>query len=219
MMDLASIDHLLTTTRSVRKRLDFEGTVDPAVLEECLRLALQAPSGSNRQTWHFMILTDRDLIARVSELYAKSFAKYAEQARRDAGSEDPVAQRRTRVADSAQWLADNMHRSPAMVIACQEGRVEAATAAAQASLYGSILPAAWSFMLALRSRGLGTCWTTLHLVYEKQVAEMLGIPDDYTQGVLLPIAPFTGEDFRPAARRPLEEVVSWNRWGAARPGL
>lgn len=216
-MDLASLDHLLTTTRSVRKRLDFDGAVDPEVLKECLRIALQAPSGSNRQTWHFVVLTDRDLIARVSELYAKSFAMYAGSAKQEAASEDPVAQRRVRVADSARWLADNMHRSPAMVLACQEGRVERSSVAAQASHYGSILPAAWSLMLALRARGLGTCWTTLHLVYEKQVAELLGIPDDYSQAVLLPIAPFTGEDFRPAPRRPLEEVVSWNGWATPEP--
>lgn len=120
------------------------------------------------------------------------------------------------MADSARHLADTLHRSPVMVIACQEGRVEEANVATQASFYGSILPAAWSLMLALRSRGLGTCWTTLHLAYERQVAELLGLPESYTQAVLLPIAHYRGEDFKPAPRLPLEEVTSWNRFGQPR---
>jgi len=171
-MDIASTDHLLTTTRSVRKRLDFSRPVDSAVILQCIDIALQAPTGSNSQGWSFVVVTDAAKRKTIADYYAKSFAAYAGDPSRRAtyDAADTRAQQMPKVVDSAVYLAEHMHEAPVMVIPCIEGRVEKEPVVAQAGTYGSILPAAWSFMLALRSRGLGTAWTTLHLVYEHEVA-------------------------------------------------
>jgi nitroreductase len=206
-MDLDAIDHVLTTTRSVRKRLDLARPVEPEVIERCLELAIQAPSGSDRQGWHFVVVTEPELRWGLAELYRKSFDQYIG---RDARAD------RNPVRDSAIYLADHFHEVPVLILACYEGRVEEAGLMAQAGLYGSILPAAWSLMLALRARGLGSAWTTLHLRYEREAAELLGLPPTFTQAALLPVAYFTGDDFRPARRAPAAERTSWNRFGRRR---
>lgn len=217
-MDLASIDHLLSTTRSVRKRLDFTRAVEPAVLMNCIELALQAPTGSNSQGWSFVVVTDPAKRKAIADHYRKSFQDYANDPTRRASYEtvDPRAEQMPRVIDSAVYLAEHLHEAPVMVIACIEGRVENAGPVWQAGLYGSILPAAWSFMLALRSRGLGTAWTTLHLVYEREVGKLLGLPETVTQAVLFPVAYYTGDDFKPAKRLPAHQLVHWDAWGEHR---
>ena len=216
-MDLTSIDKLLTTTRSVRKRLDLERPVPPEIIAECLEIAIQAPTGGNSQGWHFMIVTDAAKKAQIGELYKESFYIYArsrQEQMESRGSREHDADQQGRVVKSAVYLAQNMHKVPLMVIPCIEGRVENLEPMAQAGLYGSILPAAWSLMFALRARGLGAAWTTLHLRYEKEIAEILGIPNHITQAALLPVAYYNGEDFKPAKRVPAVEVTSWNSWGS-----
>ena len=213
-MDLATCDELLTTTRSVRKRLDFTRPVPREVVERCLEIALQAPTGSNVQGWHFYVVTDPEKKRGLADLYRKAFELYATNPafQRSYPPDDPRAAQHPRVQASARHLAEHLHEAPLLVIPCIEGRVENAGVLAQASIYGSILPAAWSFMLALRARGLGTAWTTLHLMYEKEAAQLLGIPDQVTQCALLPVAYTTGGDFRPARRLPLARVLHWDRW-------
>jgi nitroreductase len=99
------------------------------------------------------------------------------------------------------------------VIPCVQGRFEGKSNALVASMYGSIIPAAWSFMLAARSRGLGTVWTTFHLMHEREVAEILGIPyDEVTQVSLIPVAYTIGTDFKPGRRKPLDSMIHWNSW-------
>ena len=218
-MDLATVDKLLTTTRSVRKRLDLDRPVPPEVIQECLEIAIQAPTGSNSQGWHFMVVTDAEKKAQIGELYKQSFFIYArsnEEQTDSRGNRDHDPEQQSRVVKSAVFLAQNMHRVPVMVIPCIEGRVENAGLMAQAGLYGSILPAAWSFMFALRARGLGAAWTTLHLRYENEIADILGIPRHITQAALLPVAYYTGDDFQPAKRVPAAEVTSWESWGSKR---
>jgi len=217
-MDLATTDHLLLTTRSVRKRLDFSRAVEPEVIERCIEIALQAPTGSNAQGWHFLVVTDADKRAVIGKLYCEAFEAYLgnPELRASYPDDDLRAGQMPRVLSSAHWLAQHMHEVPVMVIPCIEGRVENAGPVGQASVYGSILPATWSFMLAARARGLGSAWTTLHLLHEKTVAELLGIPDHVTQGALLPVAYFTGTDFKPATRLPAKELTSWNSWGTPR---
>ena len=218
-MDLATVDKLLTTTRSVRKRLDLTRSVEPEILEECLDLAIQAPTGGNSQGWHFLVITDAAKKAKIGELYKQSFYIYARSSAEQSGqpAQDEATQKQMgRVVKSAVHLANHMHEVPVMVIPCIEHRVENMGLMAQAGLYGSILPAAWSFMLALRARGLGTAWTTLHLRYETEIAELLGIPANITQAALLPVAYFTGDDFQPAKRVPATQVTSWNSWGNGR---
>ncbi len=210
-MDLQTVDTLLTTTRTVRKRLDFDRPVEREIIERCLQIAIQAPTGSNAQGWHFVIVTDAAKKAAIGELYRQSFFIYANQRSEQPRRHAPEEQMQ-RVVSSSVYLANNMHRAPVMVIPCIEGRVENAGQMAQAGLYGSILPAAWSFMLALRARGLGAAWTSLHLRYAQEVADLLGLPEYITQAALLPVAYFTGETFHPAKRRPLEEVVHWEGW-------
>lgn len=216
-MDLATADLLLTTTRSVRKRLDFDRPVEPAIIERCIDIAIQAPTGSNRQGWRFVVVTDADVRSEVAALYRQSFELYAQQTAASApdAAADHAAQN-ARVRASAIYLAEHMHEAPALIIPCITGRVEAAGVMAQAGLYGSILPAAWSLMLALRARGLGSAWTTLHLRYEQEVAAILGIPENVTQAALLPVAYIKGDQPKPARRGPGREVTSWNTWGEQR---
>jgi nitroreductase len=216
-MDLESVDRLLTTTRSVRKRLDLARPVDPRLIEQCIEIALQAPTGSNAQGWQFVVVTDAAKRARIGELYRKAFALYrARPEQPEYAATDPRHDQLPRVLDSATYLADHLHEVPVHVIPCVEGRCESQPPVVQASLYGSILPAAWSLMLALRARGLGSAWTTLHLVFEKEVAGLLGIPESVTQAALLPVAWYRGNDFAPARRLPARELTHWNAWGKRR---
>jgi nitroreductase len=208
-------DELLTTTRSVRKRLDLDRPVPVELVEECITVALQAPTGSNSQGWQWIVVTDADLRARIGEYYGKSFARYrdAGSSRRHlagAGAERLATQER--VSSSADYLAEVMGRVPVLVIACLTVGPELPSGN-QAGLWGSLLPAAWSYQLAARARGLGSAWTTLHLAYENEVAELLGIPPEVRQGVLLPTAYFTGETFKPAPREPVSTVLHHDRWG------
>ncbi|MEZ5557951.1 MAG: nitroreductase family protein [Pseudomonadales bacterium] len=213
-------DELLATTRAVRKRLDFDRPVERAVIEECMALALQAPSGSNAQSWHFVFVTDADKRAQIAELYRQAFAGYAQSPMSAAAqhADDPsMSETQERVMSSAQYLADNLHRAPVFFIPCHAGRYDGFAGeganVAQASAFGSIIPAAWSFMLAARSRGLGTCWTTLHLMHERKVAEILGIPfEAITQVALVPVAYTLGTDFKVAPRKPMDGVVHFDSW-------
>jgi nitroreductase len=210
--DLSQTDRLLTTTRSVRKRLDFTRPVPRAVLLECLEIALQAPSGGNSQPWRWLIVDDPAKKERVAELYRKAHDPYM-ATNRAAAEQAGKLESMEKIMDSSSYLSEHMHEVPVMVIPCLLQRLpEGASVADTAGFYGSILPAAWSFMLALRSRGLGSAWTTLHLNYEHDVAEILGIPETVTQAALLPVAYYTGDDFKPAPRRPVEEIIYLNGW-------
>ena len=213
-MDLATCDWLLTTTRSVRKRLDFARPVERDVIERCIEIALQAPTGSNAQGWHFVVVTDAAKKKGLRDLYHQAFQGYLSnpQFRRQYEPSDLRAAQQPRVESSATYLAEHLHEAPVLVIPCVEGRVEQTGVLGQASIYGSILPAAWSFMLALRARGLGSAWTTLHLAFEKQAAQLLGIPDHVTQAALLPVAYTKGTSFKPATRLPAQRLTHWNTW-------
>jgi nitroreductase len=212
-LDLTA-DQLLSTTRSVRKRLDLGRPVETEIVLECLDLALQAPTGSNRQGWHWMFITDADKKKALADLYKTNFLAYRDSgARPTYADSDTRAQRQSAVTDSANYLADHFHEVPILMIPLLEGRLDNLPAFAAASTWGSLLPAVWSFMLALRSRGLGSAWTTLHLPSEREAAEILGIPfDQYTQGGLFPIAYTIGTEFKPAARIPTDQIVHWNSW-------
>lgn len=209
-------EEVLTTTRSVRKRLDFSRAVDAQLIRECLEIAMQAPTGSNAQGWHFVVVTDPAKRQGLAELYRRGWALYT-SAPRDfeklAQTRPDYAATMQRVVSSSQYLADHMQDAPVHVIPCVHGRPEGLSAGMQASLFGSILPAAWSFMLAARDRGLGSAWTSLHLLFERDAAELLGIPyEKITQAALLPVAYTVGTDFKPAPREPLENVLHWNGW-------
>jgi len=206
-------DELLSTTRSVRKRLDLSRPVEREVIEECLVLALQAPTGSNRQGWQWVFVTDPEKKQAIAEHYAASFDPYANTPGPQYDESDVRAGRQDAVRSSAVYLRQHFHEVPVMLIPCLEGRIDGADSFVQASYWGSILPAVWSMMLALRSRGIGSAWTTLHLPREREVAELLGIPyDRYTQAGLFPIAYTVGTEFKPAGRLPLEDIVHWDTW-------
>ncbi len=211
-----SPDELLTTTRAVRRRLDLDRPVERSLIEECLGIALQAPTGGNRQRWHFVVVTDPGKRAAIAQLYRKAWAVYltmptaAPNLRFDDPTRDAVQRR---VGDSAQYLADNLERVPVLLIPCFPGRLDGQPSSAQAGAWGSILPAVWSFMLAARARGLGTAWTTLHLLHEREAAGVLGIPyEQFTQAALIPVAYTRGTDFKPAHREPLGSVLHWDAW-------
>ncbi|MQA85549.1 MAG: nitroreductase [Streptosporangiales bacterium] len=208
-MDTAVTDHLLSTTRAVRRRLDLGRPVEREVILDCVRLAVQAPTGSNRQNWRWVVVTDPDTRARLAELYRSGGSSYLRRQ-----LEAHPSGQNARVFSSAQYLLEVLHRVPVLVIPCVEGGPSAPTNRGAAPFYGSILPAVWSFMLALRSRGLGSAWTTFHLAHEREAAEILGIPEGITQVALIPVAYAKGDDFKPARRRPVEEITYWDRWNA-----
>lgn len=209
-----SADEVLTTTRSVRKRLDLDRPVEREVILEALEIALQAPTGSNSQGWSWFFVEDADKKKVIADFYAANFYEYRKNPRSAQYPEgDLRAQRRDAVTSSAEYLADNFHRVPVLLIPLIQGRLDGAPVFGAASAWGSILPAVWSFMLALRERGLGSAWTTLHLPHEREVAEILGIPyDQYTQAGLFPIAYTLGTDFKPAPRLALDDLVHWDTW-------
>lgn len=206
-LDISVTDLLLSTTRAVRKRLDLTRPVEREVVLECLRLGVQAPTASNSQIWRWVVVTDPEKRAALANLYRDAGSEYL---RSQANASDDQTRR---VFDSALYLADHLEEVPVHVIPCVQGRVEEMTNEEAAAFYGSIIPAAWSFMLALRSRGLGSVWTTLHLGREREAAHLLGIPEDVTQIALLPVAYTIGTDFKPARRPPVEEITYWNTWG------
>ena len=214
-----SPQELLTTTRSVRKRLDFSRPVEPEVIRECLELAVQAPTGANSQGWHFVVVTDPDQRKALGAIYRKGYWFY----RQKTAASHPLYQGRKlspeqattlrKVRDSSEYLADHMHEAPVLVVPCIWGRVVEDSTAEQAGVWGSILPAVWSFMLAARLHGLGTSWTSVHLYYEQEAAEVLGIPyEQVMQAALIPVAYTLGTDFKPVARIPMESILHWDRW-------
>jgi Nitroreductase len=209
------LDELLTTTRSVRKRLDLDRPVPIELVRECLEIALQAPSGSNRQGWHWIVVTDPEIRARIGDYYRRAFSAYY---RSDASAltlykDDPArAEIQRRVAESGLYLGEHMGKVPVLVIPCIHVPTGELPAGNQAGLWGSLLPAAWSYMLAARARGLGTAWTTLHLTYEREVADLLGLPTDIRQGALIPTAYYTGDTFRPAHRDPVDKILHLDHW-------
>ncbi len=206
-------DELLTTTRTVRKRLDLERPVPMELIRECIEIALQAPSGSNRQTWHWLVITDAEKRAAIGEYYRRAVEKYlagpgaAGKLYADDPARGPIQRR---IGDSVAYLGERMGQVPVLVIPCLQAR--SLPAGNQAGLWGSILPSAWSYMLAARARGLGTAWTTLHLNYEQEVGELLGLPEEIRQTVLIPTAYTIGTEFRPAPRQPIDDVLHVDSW-------
>ncbi len=201
--DLTQTDALLSTTRAVRKRLDFDRDVPDEVLLECLQLATQAPTGSNRQGWRWMVIRDAEKKEALADMYRRAGGDYLKAAAADADAGSQTG----RVLDSANFLAEKLGEVPVMVIPMIVGRLDDGTTNSAAGLFGSIIPAIWSFQLALRSRGLGSCYTTLHLGMENEAAELLGIPPHMTQAALLPVAYTKGTDFKAAKRPPVSEIT------------
>ena len=206
-LDLAVCDELLATTRAVRKRLDLSRPVPREVVNECLELAVQAPTGSNSQTWRWVVVDDADKRKGLADLYRRQAEPYLTTASKTASGQTG------RVFDSALYLMEHLHEVPVHVIPCLQGRPDDGASVTQLGGYfASIYPAVWSFQLALRARGLGSCLTTLHLGFESEAAELLGIPDDVVQTALLPVAWTVGTDFRRATRPPVADITHWNAW-------
>jgi len=222
-IDLASVDRVLQTTRSVRLRLDLERPVPEHLIEEAIEVALQAPTGANSQDWRFVAVTDPDLRKKIADLYRKGSELYLQgktglsrtgmSVTRQYASDDPRQRRMPAVLKSAVHLIENLHRVPVHVIPCIQGRFEKEDVFTQAAMWGSILPATWSLMLALRARGIASAWTTFTLLHEREMANLLGIPETHTQAALLPVAWLKGGDLHPAPRFPARDLTYWNRWG------
>jgi nitroreductase len=205
-------DELLTTTRAVRKRLDLDRPVDRALIEECISIALQAPSGSNRQAWQWLAVDDADTKLRLAEQYRSVFDSY--QPRSSGYAEgDTRAERRDAVTASSIHLRDHLHEVPVLMVVYQEGRIEQLPLGSHPGFWGSVVPAIWSFMLALRARGLGSTWTTMTCRREPEVAKVLGVNhEEYTQIGMFPVAYTIGTNFKPAPRLDPSSVIHWNSW-------
>ena len=208
------VERLLTTTRSVRRSLDLDTPVDRADIRECLRIGLQAANGSNQQSWRWLLVFEPALREKIAALYRDAYLlRVGGQMIADL---IPAETSQGRLLSSIEWLVENMAKVPLLVIPCYEPstpRIDGDESFHRATLYGSIFPAVWNFQLALHARGYGTCLTTLHLHHERTVGELLGIPETYLQACLLPVGRLpTGRAFRPARRRPVEEVVAVDGW-------
>ena len=211
-----SVDQVLTTTRAVRKRLDFDRPLDFSVIRECLDVAVQAPTGSVGQLWHFVFVDDPDKRKAIGDLYKRAWPEYVAAPYSIYNlhkGDDSMTDVAARAGASAEYLVENMHRAPWLMVALIAGRYDGADSMSGAGVYGSILPAVWSFMLAARERALGTCWTTVHLRYEREAAEVLGIPyEEFTQVALVPIAYTLGTEFKAAPRKDLDSFIHLNGW-------
>ncbi|WP_131738480.1 nitroreductase family protein [Actinomadura roseirufa] len=204
-------DELLTTTRAVRRRLDLTRPVPMELIRECLEVAVQAPNGGNRQAWQWIVVTDPETRKAIGSYYYRAFRAYTATGAGASGAPDSTEHQK-RVTASATHLAERMGEVPVLMIPCLRLSTGDLPEGNQAGLWGSLLPAVWNYALAARARGLGTAWTTLHLVHEREVAELLGLPGEVRQAALIPTAYYTGETFRPAPRVPLDEVLHFDRW-------
>ncbi len=195
-----AVDWALGTTRSVRRKIDWERPVERHLIEECIEVAVQAPTGMDAEAWRFLVLDEPEPKQAVAELYRRAMERFA-------------AVRPDGPKSTAQQLAARLEDLPALILVCSEGQPFADSNAMRVAFYASVLPAAWSLMVALRARRIGSTWTTLLLAHEQEAARALGIPDGVTQTVLLPVGHMDGARLRPAARRPAREVTYWNAWG------
>lgn len=223
-----TVEEVLTTTRAVRRRLDLERPVDRSTIRECFEIAFQAPSADNRQAWAWVAVDDPVTKLAMADIYRRCITKVLsdlQNSRPDGQAEfermgmspavDPIAAQRTYA--SVQHLTEHLHEVPVLVIGMMRGRTEGLGLLQSAMMWGSVAPAAWSFMLALRARGMGSCWTTVHLGAEAEMAEILGIPADFTQIGLFPVAYTIGTEFRPGPRAAIDSAVRWNAWNATTP--
>lgn len=221
-LDLASVDHVLTTTRAVRKRLDLTRPVEREVIERCLEIAIQAPTALYGETWHFVVVTDPTQRAAVAEIYRRAGAGIRAgtvsldsylSGLRATSPEDKRFTPQQKMFSGGVELMKHLPEVPVLILACAEGRVENAGPGAQASLYGSIFPAVWSLLLAFRARGIGSVLTTLHIgPFEREMARVLELPAHVTQAALVAAGCFTGSDFKPAKRAPVRSCIHWDRW-------
>ncbi len=211
--DLAQTDHLLSTTRAVRKRLDLTRAVPRELILDCVRISTQSPAGGNYQKWRWVIVDDPDRKLVIAEAYRRSYAPYIAKQQEAVARAGNTAESNP-IIDSSTHLAEVLEQVPVLAIPCALGQPADAgeTGGSQQGWWGSIVPAVWSYCLAARSRGLGTAWTTLHLPYENEVGDALGIPDTVTQIACIPTAFYTGDDFKLARRKPAEDVTYWNSW-------
>lgn len=210
-----TVDEVLTTTRAVRRRLDFDRPVPRDVLRDCVEVAQQAPNGSNAQGWRFLLVDDPTTKAALAEIYARGYDELAVPAADSYETTQPEHARIRQISRSADHLREHLHRVPAMLVPCVTPRPpeRGVTLVQQAGYWSSLLPAVWSFMLAARERGLGTTWTTLHLLYERDAADVLGVPfESVAQGPLIPIGYTVGTEFKRADRLPVDDVMRWNKW-------
>jgi nitroreductase len=215
MLSQLTVDEVLTTTRAVRKRLDFTRSVERHVIEECLAAAHQAPNGGNLQTWGFVVITDRDKRTALAALYRNGYDAFVSSPIAAAmGYSNPAASAaQRRILASIDYLVEHLEQAPFFVIPCMAPRAEGLPTALQHAIYGSIMPAVWSFMLAARARALGTCWTIFHLYHEEEAAKLLGIPyRDVMQVALIPVAHAQGTAFRPGPRQPVQTTIHWETW-------
>jgi nitroreductase len=206
-IDVGQVDHVLATTRAVRRRLDFSRPVGNQVLLDCIDLAEQAPTGGNQGSRRWIIVRDQAVKDEIGELYRRTAVPFmAPIVERLQGTDHP----QERVLVSSLYLAEHLAEVPAIVIPTIIGRYDGS---GRPGLFDSVIQAAWSFCLALRARGLGTTWVTAALQDEAKVKEILGIPDTMTEIVVLPVGWTRGTDFRRAPRRPARTITYFDRFG------
>lgn len=207
-----SAEEVLTTTRAVRKRLDLQRPVERHVVEACLRIAFQAPNGSNQQTWGWVLVDDPGIRSEMARIYRAALDDYVARPRAVTGSRPPESAEQRRMTESVMHLTRHMADVPILLVPTFHGRVDDKGTFWQASRWGSIAPGVWSFMLALRLHGLGSAWTTLHLLREREMGDLLGIPESETQAGMFPVAYTIGTRFRAADRAGSETRIRWNHW-------
>lgn len=198
-IDIDAVDHYLSTARSVRRKIDFERPISRKDLEACVNVAVQAPTGIPGETWRFLIVDDGETKQRVAAVYRDVITEL-------------MTERGLPMKQTQQALMDRLPEMPCMVFVCSLGQ-PMPTHAGQVAFFGSVLPAAWSLMLAMRVRGIGATWTSVLSARCEQIAEILNIPDDVTQTVMLPCGYTKDATLKPADRLSAADVTYWNSWG------
>lgn len=199
----------MRTQRAVRRVLP--DPVDEQVVLRCIELALKAPTGSNGQNWEFVVVTDRDVKAKLARAYRRSWRPYHAIGRR-VTRDDPSMQK---VLGAVQWQVDHFEEIPVLVVACLRGsRVPFVPMPpiATSSFYGSIYPSVQNLLLAARAIGLGASLITLPLWSTTYARRVLGLPLSVQPACIVPLGWPKGR-YGPTTRRPVGSVVHLNRYG------
>ena len=200
LLDLSSVDTVLSTTRSVRRKLDLSRPVEPEVIYECINLSTQAPMGLGGESWRFLVVTERERKEKIAEIYKGLIMRLIEE-------------RGVPIKPTQHALIERLPQMPALIFVCIIGEPPGAEVSSQIGFYGSILPTAWSLMLALRSRNLGSTWTSVLASQQTEIAEILEVPDGVVQTVMFPVAYTKGAKLKRAERQDARHLTYWNSWG------
>lgn len=203
-----SLEEAMRTQRAIRRIKP--DPVDDALLLHILELAMKAPTGSNAQNWHFIVVKDREVVAKLGRLNRTAINLGGEMYKRMLGNR--MDEKMLRNEKAVRWQADHFDEIPVVIVACLKGVVPPWPPVAVTSAYGSIYPAIQNLLLAARAAGLGAALITIPLWSKFLARRVLGLPWNVTPCAVIPMGWPIGK-YGPTTRRPVGELVSLDRYG------